>query len=74
MQCWPAESVYRSLHVGAGFFTYTLGDLVDIGIATLRRLEAVLNSVHEVRVPEFAGSMIVPDVPIRQNLVCVDGV
>ncbi len=74
MQCRPAESLYRSLYVGAAFFAYALSDLVDVGIATLMRLDAVLNSVHEVGVPEFAGSIIVLDVPIGQNLRCVEGV
>ena len=72
MQCRPAESFDCSPHVSAGFFTYTLSNEADIEIAALRRLvDLVLNSVHEIGVPEFAGSMIVLDVPIGQDFLCV---
>jgi hypothetical protein len=72
LQCRPAESFDSSHHVSASFFTYTLGNEADIEIAALRRLgDLVLNSVHEIGVLEFTGSMIVLDVPIRQDFLCV---
>lgn len=71
-QCRPAESFDYSSHVSAGFFTDTFSNEADIEIAALRSVgDLVLNSIHEIGVPEFAGSMTVLDVPIGQDFLCV---